>query len=78
MALKYGRQKITTDDVISAIKIRELKINSKKRDQANDEGLFLKGRAKATQKNTRIEKRNQSLNANFATKRDILDKIVSS
>ena len=77
MTLKYGRQKITTDDVISAIKTRELELNSQKRDQASGEGLFSKGKNKTTQKNTRIKKINQSLNAHFATRRDILDKIVS-
>ncbi|KAA0065687.1 retrovirus-related Pol polyprotein from transposon TNT 1-94 [Cucumis melo var. makuwa] len=43
MALRYGRQKITTGGVISAIRTRELDLNSQRRDQSNGEGLFSKG-----------------------------------
>ena len=50
MALKYRTPKITTYDVISAIKAKELELNSQKRDQANGEGLFSKGKSESNSK----------------------------
>ena len=78
MSLKYGRQKTTIDDVILAIKTRELELNSQRRNQSNSEGLFSKGKSKKnTQKKSRIRRINQNLNAHFAIKKGTSDKTIS-
>ena len=56
MVLKYGRQKITTVNVISTIKTKELELNSHKRDQANGEALFSKGKSKSNSKENKNQK----------------------
>ena len=69
MSLKYGRQKITTDDVISAIKTKELELNSQRRDQSNDEGLFSKGKSKNHSKEIKNHKYISKLECTFCHKK---------
>ena len=69
MTLKYGRQKITTYNVISAIKTRELELNSHKRDQTNGEGLFSKGNSKSNSKEYKNQKNKSKLECTFCYKK---------
>ena len=69
MTLKYGRQKITTYDVISVVKTRELELNSQKGDQANGEGLFSKGKSKNNSKEHKNQKNKSKLECTFCHKK---------
>ena len=69
MTLKYGRQKIITDNVISAIKTRELELNSQKGDQANGEGLFLRGKNKSNSKEHKNQKNKSKFECTFCHKK---------
>lgn len=46
VALKYGRESITTDAIISAVETKELELMATKRETPNAEGHFAKGKNK--------------------------------
>ena len=69
MTLKYGTQKITTYGVISAIKTRELELNSQRRDQSNDEDLFSKGKSKSNSKEFKNQKNKSKIESTFCHRR---------
>lgn len=48
-AMKYGRESITTDAIISALRTKELELQVIKKEQPNAEGLFVKGKNKPNQ-----------------------------
>ncbi|XP_038875093.1 uncharacterized protein LOC120067620 [Benincasa hispida] len=45
-AMKYGRERITTEAIISAVKVRELELQMSKKDQQGGDCLFSKGKNK--------------------------------
>lgn len=76
-ALKYGRESINIDIIISALKIKEMKLLSSKEEKQSPEGLFVKGKNKQHNKGkskqqssmkTRVSPR---LNVNIARNKDI-------
>ena len=48
-ALKYGRDTITTDAIISTLRTKDLELKVTKREQPNAKGLFTKGKNKSNQ-----------------------------
>ncbi|XP_038890043.1 uncharacterized protein LOC120079747 [Benincasa hispida] len=49
-AIKYGRERITTEAIISAVRVRELELQMSKKGQQEGEGLFSKGKNKNSRK----------------------------
>lgn len=43
-ALKYSRESITTNSIISALKTREIELQTTKKDQTSGAGLFVKAK----------------------------------
>lgn len=57
-ALKYGRDSITTQVIISAIRTKELEILSQKKD--SNEGLFVKGKQKGRENKHQVDEKNKT------------------
>ena len=84
-ALKYGRDSVKTDVIISALRTRELEIHSSHKENHSGDGLFVKGKPQNNQsKNSnksflmKTRKENRKRNVNTVKRRDTSYKNVFS
>lgn len=77
MALKYSRESIATDVIISAVRTKEFELLAAKKNDVDSEGLFSKGKFKNNQKEAKQhqEDRNKGkIHCNICHKEDHLKK----
>ena len=83
--LKYGRDSVKTDVIISALRTRELEIHSSHKENHSGDGLFVRGKSQNNQSKTvtnlflmKTRKENRKRNVNKVKRRDTSYKNVFS